>query len=504
MTKWRGCIVSSVMFLLLVISVFGGLISTGKNISRDHLKIKNLTNGLVAYWDFEEGSGNILHDVSGHGNDGTIYGAQWVDGVEGNALSFYRSEGDYVKIPSSESLKSISESFTLTAWVYLKSYPESGYHGEVLLMMERPSNGYEGSENGLIWYISERDSYEEYAIAFNYGGDYDKDFKTTYVIPLNQWHFVAVKGDSQGNLKIYVDDSVVASGEWTPPFPLDNLENTWIGLDIDGDTDKTDFLDGIVDELRIYNRALSDEEIKELYYEVAPKAPQNLQVEKGRGWINLMWDPPENKDSVEIEKYEIYRSEDGINYEKIGETSQLNYNDTLVKEGKAYYYYVVANTASGVVGDKSEEVSVTLIFPPLPPENVNIKFVGGYVELSWDSPSDNGGKDIEKYIIYRSTDGKNYVKIGEVSADIYIYEDRNVVPGTTYYYYVTAVNSVGESARSQIVKVTTPVEFPWLWVFIGIIIAVVIVTTILTILIKKKSTPLQLQNYQQQPPQTNQ
>ena len=44
--------------------------------------------GLVAEWHFDEGSGNVVKDSSGNGNDGIIYGASWVDGKFGKALSF--------------------------------------------------------------------------------------------------------------------------------------------------------------------------------------------------------------------------------------------------------------------------------------------------------------------------------------------------------------------------------------------------------------------------------
>lgn len=50
-------------------------------------------DGLVAYWDFDEGSGTIAKDKSGNGNDGTIHGATYVNGRYGKALSF-NGEGD--------------------------------------------------------------------------------------------------------------------------------------------------------------------------------------------------------------------------------------------------------------------------------------------------------------------------------------------------------------------------------------------------------------------------
>ena len=52
---------------------------------------------LVAEWHFDEGSGSVVKDSSGNGNDGTIHGAKWVDGKYGKALSF-DGNGDYVEI----------------------------------------------------------------------------------------------------------------------------------------------------------------------------------------------------------------------------------------------------------------------------------------------------------------------------------------------------------------------------------------------------------------------
>ncbi|MFQ6120757.1 MAG: hypothetical protein ACE5KE_12850 [Methanosarcinales archaeon] len=52
-------------------------------------------NGTVAYWTFDEGSGNIAHDISGNGNDGSVYGASWTSGKVGKALDFDGSN-DYV------------------------------------------------------------------------------------------------------------------------------------------------------------------------------------------------------------------------------------------------------------------------------------------------------------------------------------------------------------------------------------------------------------------------
>ena len=66
------------VWVLLVIALVG--LSGGVQAQCDE--------GLVAEWHFDEGAGSILKDSSGNGNDGVIYGATWVDGKYGEALSF--------------------------------------------------------------------------------------------------------------------------------------------------------------------------------------------------------------------------------------------------------------------------------------------------------------------------------------------------------------------------------------------------------------------------------
>ena len=72
-------------------------------------------HGLVGAWKFNEGGGTTAYDSSGNDNDGTIYGASWVDGKVGKALSF-DGDNDYVEIPSVNPQKAI----TVCAWI--KSY----------------------------------------------------------------------------------------------------------------------------------------------------------------------------------------------------------------------------------------------------------------------------------------------------------------------------------------------------------------------------------------------
>jgi hypothetical protein len=77
----------SISFVLML-----GLVLTGTADAADP--------NLVGYWTFDEGSGTIVHDSSGQGNDGTIEGApQWVAGKIGGAMQF-DGDGDQIQLKS--------------------------------------------------------------------------------------------------------------------------------------------------------------------------------------------------------------------------------------------------------------------------------------------------------------------------------------------------------------------------------------------------------------------
>ena len=73
-------------------------------------------DGLVAEWHFDEGAGSVLKDSSGNGNDGVIYGATWVDGKYGKALSFDGVD-DYISVPYNSLFDIHGKTHTVLTWV---------------------------------------------------------------------------------------------------------------------------------------------------------------------------------------------------------------------------------------------------------------------------------------------------------------------------------------------------------------------------------------------------
>ncbi|MBA3066445.1 LamG domain-containing protein, partial [bacterium] len=72
--------------------------------------------GCAAYWNFDEGEGNVLNDTSGKGNNGTIYGASWTEGKTGSALNFDGSN-DVVKVPGMEDVCAGYKDFSVEFWM---------------------------------------------------------------------------------------------------------------------------------------------------------------------------------------------------------------------------------------------------------------------------------------------------------------------------------------------------------------------------------------------------
>ncbi|MBS3817072.1 MAG: fibronectin type III domain-containing protein [Candidatus Thermoplasmatota archaeon] len=86
---------------------------------------------------------------------------------------------------------------------------------------------------------------------------------------------------------------------------------------------------------------------------------------------------------------------------------------------------------------------------PSSPQNLHASAGNGYVELDWDAPVSNGGSPLTEYKIYRGNSSGSETLLDSVDPSLQSYNDTTVTNGETYYYYVTAVNSVGESTASN-------------------------------------------------------
>ncbi len=192
-----------------------------------------------------------------------------------------------------------------------------------------------------------------------------------------------------------------------------------------------------------------------------PGEPKNFTASSGDHEAVLTWEEPTDKGGSSITEYRIYRgnsSRDLSLFNTVG-ADTTTFTDTGLTNGLKYFYQVSAvNTWAD--GDKSKILNITpSASPPSSPTDLSSSRGDQSVELTWSAPSDNGGARIEEYRIYRGNTSSALARHDIVESNYTSYLDQRLQNGYTYYYYVTAVNSAGESESSQTVN-ATPLSVP--------------------------------------------
>jgi len=205
--------------------------------------------GLVGWWRFDEESGTVAEDSSGYGNDGTLLPTgsepQWVDGKYGGALSF-DGENDYVQLPYD--MLSQLKSFTVLAWINLENV---GSHCFI----------YSYNINGEKFYVSSSSA----VVGYIWNGSRDNLAYGPSTVQLNDWTFCA-----------HVVNYNEVTGKTTQTVYVNGVAgtpNTFLGSGAIGTGGASIgslwkqyySMNGAIDEVRVYNRALSAAEIQEQF-----------------------------------------------------------------------------------------------------------------------------------------------------------------------------------------------------------------------------------------------
>ena len=210
------------------------------------------TNGLIGWWPF---NGNA-NDESGNGNNGTVNGATLTNDRFSNlnsAFQFNRSSAQSIDITNSPALNNITQ-LTLSIWYNIQSYndPSSccGYNHFINKSDQSNQNQFvfAGNNTGLYFYY-----------------DNTNAFQTSTLTPLNQWNNVVLvyeyNGGPSSMCKFYLN------GILTDSFPTNaQLVSTNFNLRF-GTYGSYSYntVDGIIDDIGIWNRPLTQQEITDLY-----------------------------------------------------------------------------------------------------------------------------------------------------------------------------------------------------------------------------------------------
>jgi len=208
------------------------------------------SGGLVAAYSFDEGSGTAVSDSSGKENNGIITGAGWsTDGRFGKALSFDGLD-DWVTVNHTASLD-LFGGRTLEAWVYPTEWSLDYGPWATVIMKE------DDQENAHYFLYANSDQFTP--STGDYSGD-EGSFMELYgiqTLPLNSWTHLAgtydggmfrlfINGEEVNNAE-YTDDSAISTG----PLRIGG-NSAWGG----------EYFEGLIDDIRVYNRALSAVEIQ--------------------------------------------------------------------------------------------------------------------------------------------------------------------------------------------------------------------------------------------------
>src|SRR3989338_532656 len=229
-----------------------------------------LSNGLIGYWKFDEGSGTSASDASGNGHNGTLVnGLSWVNGNINKALGFDGND-DYVEIGSLSWLKT---PYTIGMWINPSSVAPSGksveLFGNSASFATLPKFMIDGSANNVLLLYAGSDKFRKGHTRFDSAA-------------LGTWWYVTfvVPTTTQSDFKIYVngfEEAYDHNGGNTGAIS-DFAANNGIG---GGDQySGYPFFNGSIDEVSVWNRTLSATEILNLYNTGTPTY-QNITITGG-------------------------------------------------------------------------------------------------------------------------------------------------------------------------------------------------------------------------------
>ena len=217
-----------------------------------------LPSGVIAYWKFDEGSGTTVSDSSGNNYQGTIHGTSYVDGKSNQALSF-NGVSSYVNVPSLPVTN--LNSLTVVAWIN-SDFSKIGYifyHGDTgEFLLHNGERTSDGQVSGRYPNLA--------SFSVKLTGSTWFDVYSSALTP-NAWHQIVgvwVKGES---LKIYVDGALAGENTAIASGSLLNDGSYWLpslGVYNRGAEAGT-YYKGLLDNVMVFNRALSADEIVALY-----------------------------------------------------------------------------------------------------------------------------------------------------------------------------------------------------------------------------------------------
>ena len=253
---YKNSMIFAIFILLMGASflpVISGSINDLNNSSNE--KSLSLNNDLVAYWSFDEGSGGTVYDDSGNGHDGTINGASWTTGICDDALRF-DGGNDYISFSSSVLS---TPPYSVCTWVKPDTVDPSKNRYIIA------NGGHNQEVSGFYMALAENYTHHLF-YQYQFGGTkINGDHGVSYKQATSTgWTFLCGTWDGsliENNFRFYINGIRVSNVDIFPVTGGSSY-NLRIGKPI---AQSNYYWDGLIDEVRIYDKVLSSSEISTLY-----------------------------------------------------------------------------------------------------------------------------------------------------------------------------------------------------------------------------------------------
>lgn len=235
----------------------------------------DMTDGLIAHFTFDDGT---AADVTGNGHDGILHGTPTPSaGRFGQAFLFDRY--DYIEVTNTDAFRFANQSATISLWATVVDNANSSYTFMTI--------GDDGESPNVYWQLGKTRSGDENGhiaaiLIESYHPEVRCDRKSDLSgpeLPKNEWmHIVSVLDQDSGEIRLFIDgveqfdsysgsSTLIDSSQFATQDPLYVLIG---GLMFDNWSSPAGNHIGLIDDVRIYDRALSATEIQEMYVVAIP------------------------------------------------------------------------------------------------------------------------------------------------------------------------------------------------------------------------------------------
>ncbi|MGA1873172.1 MAG: fibronectin type III domain-containing protein [Thermoplasmatota archaeon] len=181
-----------------------------------------------------------------------------------------------------------------------------------------------------------------------------------------------------------------------------------------------------------------------------PQHPKNFSATAGNEYVYLSWEEPEWDGGTPIKSYKLYKGTSPETYSLLKTVSSgaRAYNDTKVTNGMFYYYHISAVNDVG----ESKLIANTSANPgtvPTAPTLYEAEVGDGSLRLTWEAQGSDGGSPVTSLRLYWGTAEDDLEVLEELEPSESEFLHEGLTNGQEYFYEISALNSWGESPRSN-------------------------------------------------------